>query len=139
MLTELGALGPELVDLRHRIAKADSQDSACSPTSLTAQARASERDRATPASTRVSSTCRSGCRSRVITGTDKWVNSARPRRARAPGDLAAVARLGLLGDLHPGVPGLGAEAADPALGLAASAASSANVPTTTISSRSTVT
>ena len=35
-----------------------------------------DRDRATPASTRVSSTSRSGWRSRVITGTARWVNSS---------------------------------------------------------------
>ena len=63
-----------------------SQDSACSPTSLTAQASASDRDRATPASTRVSSTWRSGWRSRVITGTEMWVNRASVSPSRAPQD-----------------------------------------------------
>src|SRR6266496_3623255 len=61
-----------------------SQDSACSPTSRTHQASASDRDRATPASTSVSSTLRSGCRSRVITGADSVVNSCRVPPASAP-------------------------------------------------------
>ena len=54
-----------------------SHSSACSPTSRTDHASASDRDRATPASTRVSSTWRSGCRSRVITGTAMCVNRIR--------------------------------------------------------------
>ena len=53
-----------------------SHSSACWPTSRTAQASASERERATPASTSVSSTIRSGWRSRVITGTEATVNSS---------------------------------------------------------------
>jgi hypothetical protein len=38
---------------------------------------------------------------------------------RAPGHLASVARLGLVGDAHPGVPGVLAEPPDPALGRGA--------------------
>ncbi|SLJ83061.1 Uncharacterised protein [Mycobacteroides abscessus subsp. abscessus] len=67
-----------------------SHSSACLPASRTVQASASERDRATPASTSVSSTLRSGWRSRVITGTDNWVNMIRspstvtPQATRLP-------------------------------------------------------
>ena len=52
----------------------DSQASAFSPVSRTHQASASLRLRATPASTSVSSTRRSGWRSLVITGTESVVN-----------------------------------------------------------------
>ncbi len=58
--------------------------SACSPTSRTAQASASERDRATPAATSVSRTLRSGCLSLVMTGTDSVVNSSSVPPRRAP-------------------------------------------------------
>ena len=61
-----------------------SHSSACWPTSLTAQASASERERATPASTSVSSTTRSGCRRRVITGTEATVKSCSVSPTRAP-------------------------------------------------------
>jgi ATP-binding cassette subfamily B protein len=54
-----------------------SHSSACSSTSLTHQARASDLERATPASTSVSSTLRSDCRRRVITGTAMCVNRMR--------------------------------------------------------------
>ena len=101
------------------------------------------RDRATPASTRVSSTSRSGWRSRVMTGTARWVNSSvcsPTRRPRRP-----CARSG------PPPPGRSRSArsrvsarkrADPALGLGALAVAGldpGSVPTTVISSRSTVT
>ncbi|CPA69410.1 Uncharacterised protein [Mycobacterium tuberculosis] len=58
----------------------------CSPTSLTDHARASERERATPASTKVSSTCRSGCFNRVITGTAMCVNKIRSPPTSTPQD-----------------------------------------------------
>ena len=61
-----------------------SHASACSPTRRTAQARASERDLATPALTRVSRTSRSGWRSLVITGTDSVVNNSSVEPIRAP-------------------------------------------------------
>ena len=61
-----------------------SHSSACCPTSRTAQASASERDRATPESTSVSSTIRSGWRNRVMTGTDATVNSSTCSPSRAP-------------------------------------------------------
>src|SRR5262249_54092221 len=53
--------------------RSDNQESSCSPTSLTHQASASLRLRATPASTKVSSTVRSFWRSLVITGTENVV------------------------------------------------------------------
>ena len=61
-----------------------SHSSACCPTSRTAQASASERERATPESTSVSSTTRSGWRNRVMTGTDATVNSSTCSPSRAP-------------------------------------------------------
>src|ERR1035441_5353050 len=51
-----------------------SQEFSCSPTSRTHHARASLRLRATPASTSVSRTSRSGWRSLVMTGTENVVN-----------------------------------------------------------------
>ena len=76
--------GPPATSLHRRCAGRPARPSVCSPTSRTHQASACARERATPASTRVSSTCRSGWRSRVITGTARWVNSSRrvARRAR---------------------------------------------------------
>src|SRR4051812_305210 len=53
-----------------------SQSSSCWPTSRTHHARASALDRATPASTRVSSTCRCGWRRRVMVGEARWVYSS---------------------------------------------------------------
>src|SRR3954471_3729297 len=64
--------------------KSPSQLSAFLPTRRTHQASASLRDRATPASTNVSSTRRSPWRSRVITGTDIVVNSSRRSLHWAP-------------------------------------------------------
>ena len=58
--------------------------SACWPTSRTAQTSASDRERATPASTSVSSTSRSGCRSRVITGIETLVKISRSSPHAAP-------------------------------------------------------
>ena len=97
-----------------RSRRSPSQSSAFSPTSLTHQASASERDRATPASTRVSSTCRSGCRSRVMTGTRQCGEQlAALTDLDAPGDLAAGAVLELAGDLDALVAGALAELLDP--------------------------
>ena len=84
------------VDIASR--SSPSQSSSCWPTSRTHQASASDRDRATPASTRVSSTCRCGCRSRVITGAATWVNSSVALAdPDPPGDLALEPLLGLVG------------------------------------------
>ena len=60
------------------------QSPSWSPTSRTHQASAWLRLRATPASTRVSSTWRSGRRRRVITGTLRLVNSSSSSPQRAP-------------------------------------------------------
>ncbi len=57
-----------------------------SPTRRTHQARASLRLRATPASIKVSSTRRSGRRSRVITGTEAVVKTTTTSPTRAPHD-----------------------------------------------------
>ena len=87
-----------------------------SPTSRTHQASASLRLRATPASTSVSSTARSRIRRRVITGTAAvvkvWVS---PPSVHAPRDVPAEPALRLVGDPHPGGPGLLAERVDPGL------------------------
>ncbi len=92
-----------------------SHSSVCWPTSLTHQASASERERATPASTRVSSTWRSGWRSRVITGADEVGEQLLGvAAAQAPGDLALVAVLDLPGDPDPVVSGVLPELVDPA-------------------------
>ena len=67
-----------------RSAAAASQSLECCPTSRTHQARACERERATPASTRVSSTIRSACGKRVMTGTARRVNNVSVSPQRAP-------------------------------------------------------
>ena len=93
-----------------------SQSSECWPTRRTAQASACERDRATPASTRVSRTCRSGWRSRVITGTASRVKIWTSSPTRTPQrDLALEPVLGLPGDLDAMPAGLLAERPDPAV------------------------
>src|SRR5690606_14957638 len=58
-----------------------------SPTRRTHQASASDRDRATPAAIRVSSTRRSRNRRRVITGTLRVVNIACSSPQRAPQEM----------------------------------------------------
>ena len=124
-----------------------SHSSACSPTSRTHQASASERDRATPASTSVSSTLRSGCRSRVITGADSVVNSCRlppqaaPQATFRPYRCSASRAIEIRSSrvssrnrlIRP------ASAAVAAASSAPSTPGGASVPTTRISSRSTVT
>ena len=71
-----------------------SHGSVCSPTRATAHARASERERATPASTSVSRTRRSGWRSRVMTGTESVVkSSSTPSSSPLPGIRAPQATL----------------------------------------------
>ena len=59
--------------------------------------------------------CRSGCRSRVITGADSVVNSSSgAAEPRAPGDVPAVAVLALPGDLDALLAGVLPEPRDPA-------------------------
>jgi hemolysin III len=70
--------------VRIAVRSSSSQLSALRPTRRTHQPRASDRLRATPLSTSVSSTCRSGWRSRVMTGTDRFANTCRVSPAWAP-------------------------------------------------------
>ena len=124
-----------------------SQSSSCWPTSRTHQASASDRDRATPASTRVSSTCRCGCRSRVITGAATCVNSSvAVADPDLPGHLAVEPALGLPGDRRSAAAGVLPErlgAAGACLvglgrrGRLSGRSTSARVSRTMISSRST--
>ena len=109
-----------------------------------------DRDRATPAATRVSSTWRSGWRSRVITGTARWVNSARARRRtsrpRRPCGRTGARPRGRSRSAARGCP-RGSAWIRPSAGrgplgvrgVRRRPSGSARVPTTVISSRSTVT
>ena len=92
-----------------------SHSSALRPTSRTDQASASDRDRATPAATRVSSTmplrlAQPGHHRHREVGEQRPA----PVDLDAPGDLAVEPVLGLAGDRDPLLAGVLAEAADPA-------------------------
>ena len=117
-------------------------------TSFTHQARASDRLRATPLSTRVSSTRRSGWRSRVMTGTARWVKSCEvdptstPQATLRPNRCSASRAMAMRSSRVSSRNRLArpASAAAWAAGsLSAGTSGAATRPTMTISSRSTVT
>ena len=126
-----------------------SQSSAFSPTRRTHQASASARLRATPASTRVSSTSRSGCRSRVITGTARLVNTDRTgphsaphailRPNRCSASRAMWIRSSRVSSRNREIRPFAAAVASAPSGSPSTPSGAARVPTTRISSRSVVT
>lgn len=118
----------------------------CSSTRRTHHPRASDRLRATPAATRVSSSWRSGIRSRVMTGTLRWVKVAstaphpvaqetlRPKRASA--SWAMAIRASRVCSRNPSIWAMSSPGRSPSASFVITASRS-SVPTTTISSRST--